>query len=142
MEPLGVVVGIGIIILMARFFVRKLGWPTTPRALARWCAELVIPLILLPLIPVAMLALATLPVPVVDSPGSTFAFLALVSLLAFALIGFIGWKVDAARRVASTRGIRARLLPRRRALPPAPAPVVTRDPFTVLDDQDPMRPEA
>jgi len=119
MSLLGLALAAVVAVLMGKFIIRWIGWSTNARALMRWGVALIAPVVLLPLVPVAIGAIAGVceaapPLPA----GGEIGLVALAVLGILVSVGFLGWRIDSARR--NSRADRPRMVTRRRALPPVP----------------------
>lgn len=115
MDAIGIILALVTSVFIALRLIRWLGWPTSTQALARWGVALIAPVLLLPLVPVAIQEIAaTVP----DLPAvSVLALIVLVSLIPLTIVGYFAFERDTANRL---KQIHNRLAPRRRGLPPSP----------------------
>lgn len=119
MEAIALLALLGLAAFIGRLVVRLLGWPKDARSLMRWGVALVGPVLLLPVIPLAIgaVAEAATSVPGIPTPNGLL-LVALVVLGVLVGTGFIAWRLDSARK--SKPSTQRRFTVRRRALPPAP----------------------
>lgn len=115
--------------LIGRFLVRRLGWPHNIEDCAQWGLALYAATVLANGIPKFIGALGTEDGRAPSVSGSSLAWTLLILVLG--ATGYFAW-----HRRDEKPSNEARLVPRRRALPPPPQTHVHDEHFTIINDPD------
>jgi hypothetical protein len=126
MAIVGTIVAVGVVALIAWTLIPHLGWPSNGTAIARWVKVLVVACVLFLALPEIFGAIGDVGLPSSDGGG----LILLGVFVGLAVVGYAHWHWRAAQR--SSPDDRTRLVPRRRATPPAPR---GHPPTTMEDDQ-------
>jgi len=120
MRVIGLILALAIVWFVGRWLVKRLGWPRDLPGFARWGLALLFSAMLFSQLRNCHLP----PLPPVSwaFPNEIFLWLAIsCGILLLAAIGYASWRMNAPGHERRQQYLaRARSLPRRRALPPAP----------------------